>query len=235
MTQPDPFAAAQSGVRNPVPPAQSAGPDAFTPATDMNDPFLTSSDVRGDYTPSPGLENIEGRLVVMIPRTFDPAAKDPNDPTGTKTRELYTVDLTVLSGGKLEFPYKVKGDREKGTEDTYATFTVEDVSQANPFTIKGYWVPQGAIIGRLKAIHAKGAPYLGVPEMGPTKAQRDAGKTPAQVKAAYTQWVAQGKPGNRPSYSWRLVDPTPEQKAIAIAWWASVKSTIAPIIAQDNT
>lgn len=231
MTQTaDPFAAVQ--VPNAVP-AQAPAADPFTAASDMADPFATSSDYKGgDYTPSPSIELLTGRLVVMIPRAFDPAAADPNNPG--KTRELYTVDLTVLDGGRLEYQYKVKGDPEKGTVDEWKVWTVEDISATSPFTITRFWVPQGGIIGKLKKAHADGRPFLGVPAMVPTKDQRDKGMTAAQVQAEYASWVQRGKAGNRPRYGWSLEDPTPAQRAVAIKWWGAVKDTLAPITPASN-
>ena len=223
-TQPDPFAAVQ------VPAAASAAPaqrDAFTPATDSADPFAVSSDFRGDFTPSPNIESLQGRLVVMIPRKLDPNAPDPNNPG--QTREVYTVDLTVLDGGRLEYIYKEKGDPEKGTQDTLKTWTVEEVSPESPFQIQGYWVPQGGLIGRLKKAHASAAPFLGVPAMVPTKAQRDKGVTAAQVRQDYAQWVAMGRQTARPKYTWAMDDPTPAQRAAAVAWWGRVRGSIPAI------
>lgn len=218
----DPFADVQVPSARP---AQRPSSDPFTDAAKQDDPFATSSDYRGEYTPSPNIELLAGRLLVMIPRKFDPAAKDPFDPDGVKIRELYTVDLTVIDGGRLEFPYKVKGDPERGTEDEWKTWTIE----ATPFTIPGFWVPQGGIIGKLKQSHAEGRPFLGILTMGPQRAQRDRGVTTAQVQADYAGWIARGKVGNAPKFAWSMPDPTPERRAAALAWWATVRETIAPI------
>lgn len=228
----DPFASVQvpsaNGATATLPRKDS---DPFTSSHDMDDPFATSSDLRGggDFVPSPGLEILDGRLLVMIPRTLQKDAKDPNDPTGQKTREVYTVDLTVLDGGHLSYPYKVKGDPEKGTQDEWKQWEADC-----PFTVKGYWVPQGALIGKLKSAHADGRPYLGVLSMGPTKNQRDRGVTAAQVQADYQGWIQRGKVGNRPMYSWRLTDPSAEQRAAALQWWKANKDQIAPITPAQN-
>lgn len=234
----DPFAAASMTAPAPAVTTQAAGPDAFSVAHDLADPFLTNDDVRGsgDYVPSPSLEALQGRLCVMIPRAFDPAAKDPNDPAGQKTRELYTVDLFVLSGGKLEYAYKEKANPEQGRlQDEWKTWTVEDVSGSSPFAVKGYWVPQGGLIGRLKKVHAAGAPFLGVPVMGPTAAQRKTGVTAAQVQTDYKRWVEMGKPGNRPNFSWALEAPSPELRQVALAWWAQAKDSIQTITKENHS
>ena len=222
----DPFAAAQVGATATAP--ATNGADPFTAAGDMDDPFATSSDYRGgDFTPSAPIENLQGRLVVMIPRKLDPNAPDPNNPG--KTREQYTVDLTVLTGGRLAYWYKQKADAERGIPEEMKEYVVEDVSPANPFTILGYWVPQGAIIGKLKQAHANGRPYLGVPAMIPVKADRDKGKTAAQVRAEVAAWIERGRQGARPRYTWVLEDPTPEQRAAAVQWWSANKANIPSI------
>lgn len=220
----DPFASAQVTTTASTAPAG----DAFTAPADMDDPFATSSDYRGgDYTPSPTLEALQGRLVVMIPRVLDPNAKDPNNPGDT--REQYTVDLTVLDGGRLTYFYNVKGDPEKGTQDETKEWVVEDISGDKPFTVTGYWVPQGGVIGKLKKAHKDGRPYLGVPGMVPTKADRDRGVTAAQVRQNVAAWVARNRQGARPRYTWTLEDPDTTQRGIAVAWWKANRESIAPI------
>jgi hypothetical protein len=222
----DPFAAAQ------VSPATPADP--FTSAHDMDDPFATSSDFKGGpYTPSPTLEVLKGRVVVMIPRSLDKNAKDPNDPSGQKTREVYTVDLVVLDGGPLAFTYKRKGNPEatdpKDREDSYPEFAVEDITPDTPFSVTGFWVPQAGVIGKLKQSHANGRPYLGVPAIAPVKADRDKGVTAEQVQRQVDAWIARGRQDARPRYSWTLADPTPAQRAAALSWWKREAANIAPI------
>lgn len=228
MSHPDPFAAVQA----PSAPASTVTPnstpsagDGFTAATTVDDPFATSSTLRGDFTPSPKLDDLLGRLVIMIPRTFDPAAKDPNDPTGVKTRELFTVDLVVLTGGPLSFQYKAKGDPEKGIPDEYKTWTVDEM----PAAWSGYWVPQGAIIGKLKECAKQGVPFLGVPTRMPTSKQRQSGVSKVDVEREYQAWVKNGKPGNRPLSAWQLDDPSTDVRGVAVQWWKDNRNTIAPI------
>jgi hypothetical protein len=228
MTQSDPFAeVAMDGSATKAP----ARPDAFTDSASVDDPFATSSDLGGgDYTPAAPLETLDGRVVVMIPRKFDPTASDPNDPSGQKTRELYTVDLTVLSGGELRYSYNVKADAEHRREAGIEEMVIEDVSPEHPFSITGYWVPQNALVGKLKKCHAVGRPYLGVVAMVPVRADRDKGKTAAQVRAEVKAWDDRGRKTARPRYAWVLEDPTPEQKAIAVSWWMANRDRIAPIV-----
>lgn len=218
----DPFAAAQVGA------TATAPADPFTAPVDMDDPFATSSDYRtGDFTPSAPLESLKGRLVVMVPRSLDPNAADPNNPG--KTREQYTVDLYVLNGGRLSFWYKVKADAERGTPEEMKEYVVDNVSPTEPFVVLNYWVPQGAIIGKLKKAHANGRPFLGTVAMIPVKADRDKGKTAAQVEAEVAAWIERNRVGARPRYTWVLNDPTPEERAAAIGWWGANRDNIPAI------
>jgi len=192
--QSDPFA--EASITNPN---ISGRADAFTPNADADDPFATSSDYRGgDFTPAVPLENLQDRLVVMIPRKFDPEA--PNSLKPGETREQYTVDLYVLSGGRLSYFYNVKANPERNTPAETKEMIIDDVSPQTPFEIKGYWVPQGGIVGKLKQAHKEGRPYLGVPAMMATKADRERGKTSAQVRAEVAAWISRGRQGARPMY-----------------------------------
>lgn len=229
----DPFAAAQvstpAASNTSATPAARPAADPFTSSVDSADPFATSSDFRGDFSPSPTMDALAGRLVVMIPREFDPAAEDKLSDKPGATRELYTVDLYVLTGGRMAWWFTDRGNPELGTEDELKEIVVENVSPEEPFVNLGRWVPQGGIIGKLRKSHREGRPFLGVVTRGPQKPDRDKGVTPAQIERRYQDWVNKGKPGEAPKYSWSLADPTPEQRQIAIGWWGKNKGDIAPI------
>jgi hypothetical protein len=219
----DPFAAAQVGGN-----AGTATADPFRSNAEVDDPFATSSDYKGgDFTPAAPIEALDGRLVVMIPRSLDSNAKDPNNEG--QTREQYTVDLYVLSGGRLTYYYNVKADPESGREAETKEMVVEDITPANPFVITGYWVPQQGILGKLKKAHKDGRPFLGVVDMLPVSADRQKGKTSAQIRAEYSAWVQRNRAGARPRYSWTLSDPSPDLRAAAIEWWKANRENIAPI------
>jgi hypothetical protein len=225
----DPFAAANLNGNADNGTATATMDPTVDPAT-MDDPFGTGSEFRGgSFTPSPSLEALDGRLCVMIPRKFDPTAKDPNDPEGKKTRELYTVDLYVLTGGRLAYFYNEKPDQEAGREGGLKEYVVEEVSPESPFSIQGFWVPQGGIIGTLKKIHAAGRPLLGCPDIVPTKPEREKGVTPAQARKAFEAWDAAGRKTQRPKYAWSMADPTGDQRAVAVKWWMANRSDLAPI------
>lgn len=243
----DPFAAAQVASAGAAATGSGAGTapasnahaqaDPFVSAHDTDDPFATSSDFRGgDYTPSPPIETLRGRLVAMFPREFKADAENPfwdgKDPEG-RTRELYTVDLYVLDGGPLKFPYKRKGNPEaadpSAREDQYLEWDGGDPSPETPFAITRFWVPQGNLIGKLKQTHAKGAPLLGVIDLVPQKAGRDKGETAAKIRAEYDAWIGRNRVGTGPRIAWALDDPAPERRALAVKFWGLHKASIAPI------
>lgn len=223
MTNPnsDPFAAAAVAGTQTV--------DPYTPASDVDDPFAVNSDYRGDFTPAVPLDNLQGRLVVMIPRSFDPNAKDPFDPTGVKTREQYTVDLYVLTGGRLSYYYTQRADAEKGTPEETKEMVIENVSPTEPAAWPNYWVPQGGIIGKLKKAHEEGRPFLGVVAMVATSADRKRGVTNEVTRRVVKEWIERGRQGARPRYTWALDDPTPDLKAVAIEWWKRERANIAAV------
>ncbi len=225
----DPFAAqsVHSGPAVSTEATSSPAPDAFSAAADQDDPFATKDDYRGDFKPSPNMEALAGRLCVMIPRAYDPAAKDPNNPGDT--RELYTVDLTVLTGGSLKFFYNEKGDPEKGTMDKLVEFDAGTISPDAPAAWDGHWVPQKTLLGKLKASHSDGRPYLGVVTMIPVKADREKGVTNAQVTEAFRQWEATGRKSQRPRYTWSMETPDNATRAHAVNWWKANRTNIAPI------
>lgn len=224
----DPFAA-QSVPSGPAVSTEDSrpAPDAFSAAADQDDPFATKDDYQGDYDPSPNMEALEGRLVVMIPRSFDPAAKDPNNQD--EKREVYTVDLTVLTGGSLKFYYNKKGNPDKGIPDALAEFDAGDITPDSPVTWTGTWVPQKTLLGKLKKAHRDGRPYLGVVTMIPVKADRDKGVTNAQVRQAFANWEATGRKSNRPRYTWSMETPDAATRVHAVNWWKANRSKIAPI------
>lgn len=168
--------------------AAAVAADPFTATADMDDPFATSDDYRGGpFTPSPPIEMLRGRLLAMFPRKFEADAPNPFDDgkdPANKTRELYTVDLYVLDGGSLKYPYKQRGNPEATDpaerEDQHKEYDAGSPTPAEPFVIKGSWVPQGTIIGKLKRAHTDGVPFLGVLDLIPQAQDYKKGMTAAK-------------------------------------------------------
>jgi hypothetical protein len=193
-------------------------PDPFGATDTDEDPFATEDDVKGgSFTPAPKIPDLEGRLVVMVPRAFvddAPKAKEYQKDASDTTQDRYTADVIVLDGGPLTFEYPGQAD-DKGNRPTL-TSTVEDL----PALFPGRWIFEQAIIGQLKKVDGSARPMLlGVVRRGPQSKDRAAGKTFQDIAAAHEAWRKNPK-GNAPRFSWQIdVAVTPGQKAAALTWW----------------
>jgi hypothetical protein len=192
-------------------------------ATEVDeDPFATEDDVKGgSYTPTPKLEDLEGRLVVMVPRAFTDEAPKPKqfqkDPTDT-TQDRYTADVIVLDGGPLSFEYP-------GPDDGKGNRAMLDTTTDVPVVFPGKWVFEQAVIGQLKRVDGTARPMLlGVVRRGPQSADRKAGKGFEDIAQAFAAWRKNPR-GNPPKFSWQIdVAITPDQKAMALAWWKQAQA-----------
>lgn len=232
MTQPNAFQAAANAVAAQSTTPATTGPTRNAMPINTGDPFASPSDLGGGgaFTPTPGVENLVGRTVVYIPRTFDPAAPVPaafGAPAGA-TRKQWTADLYVLDGGELRFWYKQKGDPQATPPVPEATVekVVEEVSPTNPYVCLNTWVAQAAFVGKLTAAAERGQILIGTPIRGAMKAQADKGATDASVQAEYQAWLDRGKQGNSPRFVWLLADVTPEGMKNVQTWWAANKDSI---------
>jgi hypothetical protein len=201
--------------------------DPFAGADPDEDPFATSEDVKsGGFIPRPALEDLEGRLIVMVPRAFMEDAKTPEqfvkmgaDPT----RQQYTVDLVVLDGGTLTYEYKSsEADGNGGTRKVTKVNTVDTL----PALFPGLWVSQASLIGQLRKVDGTRRPLLlGIMRKGPQADDRKAGKTWQDVAAEFAAW-RQNPRGNPPKFSWQVdVDAvTQAHKGLASAWLAAARA-----------
>lgn len=199
--------------------------DPFAVGTDEDDPFANADDARqgaGVFTPRPALEDLEGRLIVMVPRGLDREAKTPQtwvDKGAPPTREQYTVDLVVLDGGPLTYQYKdkvVEGNTTRVEEKEYTVDTL-------PFMWKGVWRTEGSIIGQLKKVDGTSKPMLlGVLRKGPQADDRKAGKTWQDIADAYAVWRRNPR-GNPPKFSW-FVDVDSADRTLALEWWNAARA-----------
>lgn len=208
---------------------------------DMDDPFATSSEVKtgGMFTPRVPFEDIEGRTVVMIPRSFDPTARDPFDPDGKKTREEFRIDLVVLDGAPFEYEYAARDENDK-TKKIYRTMKVETL----PFVALSQTIAQGGLVAKLKGITGipgRDAPkttfttaprlFLGVMRYAPYRAAENRGATIESVTAEVQDWIRRGRKTTKPDYTWALDDRphvlTPERRAVAGAWWNDFRKSLS--------
>lgn len=194
-------------------------PDPFGATTVDEDPFATADDVKGGtFTPSPPLEALDGKLVIMVPRKFVDDAPVPEQwkkAGGATIRDRYTVDLVVLGAGEFTFQYMAKVDGKEEREEQSHTVTL-------PALFTGKWVHESAIIGQLRKVDGTSRPLLrGILRRGPQADDRRAGKTFADVEAAFAAWMRNPRPNQTPKFSWQVdVDGvTAEQAAAALTWY----------------
>jgi hypothetical protein len=200
--------------------------DPFAVGADEDDPFADAATARqgaGTFTPRPALEDLEGRTVIMVPRGLDKEAKTPDmwvAKGAQPTREQYTVDLVVLDGGPLSFPYKDKVTEGNTTRVEEKTFTVDEL----PFMWKGVWRTEASIIGQLKKVDGTSKPMLlGVLRKGPQADDRKAGVTWQNIAEAFEVWRKNPR-GNAPKFSW-FVDVDSANKELALAWWRAAQAS----------
>ena len=208
--------------------AQSAAPAASSPTSNplpFNKENLfgnPSEHVGGSFDPSPPLEALVGRTLVYIPRTFDPAAKDPNNEG--KTRKLWTADLFVIDGGDFRFWYTKKG--RDGAPDEAVEHIHEGTSPANPYVCTGTWVPQAALITKLSYFAEKRQLCVCTITRGALKKDRDKGKTDEALRAEYDAWVARGKTGPEVKFVWLPVDLSAEAMGRVHEWYSIHQDSI---------
>lgn len=230
MTEPDPWAATTDSV----PTTSNAVPTG--PLAGQEDPFGTTSEYRsaGDWTPRVPFESIVGRLVIMLPKSFNAEARDPFNEGAT--REEYRVDLVVLDGGPLTYPHTEK-DPSDATKRIWKDMIVPALVTENAdgttrpgWTAKSQSVAQGALIRSLKGVDKDGRFYLGVMARAPYAKHASKGATLESVKVEYEEWERRGKPGKAPESTWTLDDRpgvfTPAHRALAVAWWNEYRKTL---------
>jgi len=194
---------------------------------DVDDPFATSSEIKtgGVWTPRVPFEDIEGRMVVLVPKSFDPEAKNPF-PGGDPTREEFRVDLVILDGDPFTYEYTEPDPKGAALPRIEKTMTVDSF----PFTAISQSVAQGGLVGKLKPLFEEGRFFLGVMSYAPYVADAKKGATIDSTRAIVQNWISKGRKGTKPQYTWALDDRptvlTPERRALAAAWWAEYRKTL---------
>lgn len=210
--------------------AQPATSPAAAPTTNplpfnANNPFANASNFggSGNFTPAPPLDALVGRTVIYIPRAFNPAAPDPFNPGGTRAQ--WTADLYVLTGGRLSFWHKQKGDPNATppTQDTQVERVQEDVSPTNPYVSLGTLVSQASFVRKLQGASDARQFLVASPFRGAMKAQRERGMTDAQVQAEHAAWITANKAYAEPKFVWLLGDGDMDA---ALAWWAVASGNV---------
>lgn len=204
--------------------------DPFAQTADTEDPFATADDVKGSggtFRPSPKPEDLEGRLIAMIPRSFRNDAPKLDrfvKPGESAVQDQYTVDLYVIDRAPLTYWYNAKVEGSEERKLTEYVIPAEDM----PAGFEGVWIQQAALIGQLRKVDGSAKPIvMGRMRKGPQA--RDRGKQTFETIAAETQaWRDRGSRGEAPRFSWQvdvMNEGTPDH-AEALAWWRSAGITL---------
>lgn len=187
-------------------------------ALDPNaDPFGTPDSVGGGGgIRGPKWDDMVGRLIVLKP--VEKLLNQPVPNQADKTQDFWSCDLTVLDGG----PITVVTPAREAQGDLPALPEVSNTYET-PFTFPRWYARATAVTGKLDKLELP--LYLGVVRQCPTGPEYRAGKTWQDKERQLQEWADAArrdpmKAGNKPQFSWQLVDPTPEQRAVALKWWA---------------
>lgn len=227
--------AAQSSTATPAasPAASETVKADMSALTGLDTPFLTSSEVNtgGDFGPRVPFEDIIGRLVVMVPQAF--TEKAPKMEQFRKSADdLYQaiadVDLFVLDGGPFTYEYAVPA--EGSTDPNAKEYKTHEVTEL-PYGEKMRRIFNGGLAWTVKRAMDQRGILLGVMSYGPqNKKAAQAGATIDSVSAAMQQWIARGRKGDSPKFTYVLDDRphmlTPERRAVAGDWWSEYRKTL---------
>lgn len=225
----DPWAAAQQ---------QTSTTSAATPASpvsNMENPFATQTQGAaavgsgGQWDPRVPFDALEGRMIVMVPKSFRDDAPVPAafNPKEGEVREEYRVDIIVLDGGPLTYEETFK--ESKDAEPQKRTVSVTDF----PYVRRGQTIAQGQLVRALKGADKNGAFLYGVMTMVPQLRDQGIYPTPEKLAEARKAWIAALSAGQKgvsePRYTWGLDERphvlTPERINLALAWWETEKAS----------
>lgn len=196
--------------------------------TGDSDPFATADEAAshaGPFVPWPKIEDVAGRLIVLVPRTFDKEAKVSEYAQRTygmgPTQEEWRVDLVILDGGRLEYGYRAK---KEGTENEFvdATHVIEEL----PSVIPGWRVSAGNIIGTINRVHEGPKPFvLGRIRAGYSAKEMRAGRTFEEFAKELEAFYANPRGKKQPKPVWHMqVSDDAADRAVALAWWRQAQA-----------
>ena len=194
MTSPDPFA------------AQAAGDPFAAPGGPAGDPF--SAPPKGGGEASAPTSALFGRLfAVKYLRTTQETSNfaKPGDPQV----DVVHVNLAVLDGGPI---IVTKQDQNP---ETYA-ITQTQVELGNvPLVFPDYWFWNAS----LQSDVGRTGMTLGRLVRSPNKAAKKQFPDRAALEAFHLANPAMIEDKRGPGWFWKLAEPTPADRAIAMAWW----------------
>ena len=137
----------------------------------------------------PSLDDLDGRILVIQPTKLE---KDlPNMLKPGETRDRITADVTVIDPDNPE--------KSKTYDDMYLS--------------------QGWLLGQLKGLVPVKGLLLGVLRKHRSKLTPEGFNTPDEIDKMITDWVAAGARGNKPSFAWKMADPSAADHALAMRWY----------------
>lgn len=224
MTNPDPWAAAdQARTGSATPPSTTpGGPLAAHRALNPGaNPFATPDSINsGGGVRGPQHIDLIGRLIVLEPLQKLVEQPKPNSTNG-ETQNFWSTNLTVLTGGPLTIvtPAKPANGDQPALPEQSNTYEL-------PYTFPRWYAFGASFTAKLDGLAAAGVPLLlGIVQRCPTGAGYRAGKTWQQATAEYDAWVERMKTlgpdraGSKPQFSWGVIDPSPEEQALALSWY----------------
>ncbi len=216
----DPFAAAAVPAAGAVQPSNASPFSAAstpTAAPDPNaNPFASPDSVGGGGGPrGPKWSDLVGRICVLKPIELrKDVPMDPKvDPTPGKVQDIYVTDLTVLGAQPVKV-WDPSANEGQGADLTYNT----------PFTWTRWFAYGRGVHVKLSGVQENPAALflLGVVRRCPTGAGYRKNETWQDAERswdAYRAAMAAGREIAKPQFSWGLVDCTPEETAVALAWY----------------
>jgi len=228
----DPWAAASAAPSSSAPTgnAPAAGPLAAHRSLNPGaNPFATPDSINsGGGVRGPQHMDLIGRLIVLEPIEKLMDQPKPNSTNG-ETQNFWSTNLTVLTGGPLTIvtPAKPANGDQPALPEQSNTYEL-------PYTFPRWYAFGASFTAKLDGLAAAGLPLLlGVVHRCPTGAGYRSGKTWQQATAEYDAWVERIKTlgpdraGTKPQFSWGVVDPTPEEQALALSWYQAQNAASA--------
>lgn len=203
-------------------------PFAATNESDVDDPFASADDAKsnaGPFVPWPNVADLQGRLLVLVPRKYEEEAKVSQYLQDTHnippTRNEWTTDLIVLKGPlpwKYKYMARDEQDKEKYTEKEH---TVESY----PFYVPNWKVVWGNVIGALNAVTQTPRPMaLGYLKAGYPIGEMRKGKTFDQFASELEAFYASPKGKKQPKPVWHfVVSEDAGDRKLAQDWWKTAR------------
>lgn len=175
-----------------------------------------------------------GHLIVLEPTGFDPAANDPNDPEGKKTRPEFIADLHVLAGPPIEVKVRKYDENLRKWTDTGEYEELGGNEHPWPIKWSRQQVAQKILVGQCREkfdtseMKPKGTGrWLGWLRLVPSKTSPDHLKNakPDAMDVALDEFnkrKAAGRMGTDPKPGIKIMNPTAPDVQSAREYWKTL-------------